>query len=84
MSRVASFLLSFALGALLGLIGCAATLYLSGMLFDAFGIRLYESEYEEYEQQRNFNVFLLVSAVVAGVSGYVCLKMHRNRAVPKK
>lgn len=81
MSRVASFLLSFALGALLGLIGCAATLYLSGMLFDAFGIRLYESE---YEQQRNFNVFLLVSAVVAGVSGYVCLKMHRNRAVPKK
>lgn len=74
-------LASFALGALLGLIFCAAALYLSGMLFEYFGIRLYESE---YDQQRNFNVFVLVSVVVAGVSGLVGLKRHCNRVVPKR
>lgn len=73
-------LASFALGALLGLIGCVAVLYLSGILFDYLGIRLYESE---YDQQRNFNVFVLVSVVVAGVSGLVSLKMYQNRMAPK-
>lgn len=61
----------FLIGALSGLVVCWALVYLSGMMFDYWGIRLYESE---AEQQRNFNVVLLFSAIAFLTGGILATK----------
>lgn len=61
----------FTLGAILGVAVCFFLLYVTGSVLEHFGIRLYESE---LDQQRNFNLFLLASAVSAIVSGYFFAK----------
>lgn len=61
----------FVLGVITGLIVCFTVLYLSGSIFEYFGIRFYESE---SDQQRNFNLFLVVSAICSLISGYFFVK----------
>ncbi len=61
----------FILGAFIGVVSCFLLLYATGSVLEHFGIRLYDSE---LEQQRNFNLFLLVSVVFATVSGYFFAK----------
>ena len=56
----------FLLGVAVGLVACFLTLYLSGTVLEYFGMRMYENE---SDQQRNFNLFLLVSAVLSLCSG---------------
>jgi len=55
----------FVVGAVIGILVCFAALYVSGSVFESFGIRLYESE---ADQQRNFNLFL-VASVISGLAG---------------
>lgn len=57
----------FVFGAIIGVVVCFLLLYLTGSVFEHFGVRLYESE---SDQQRNYNLFLVASAIFAIVSGY--------------
>jgi hypothetical protein len=57
----------FVFGAVIGAVVCFLLLYVTGSALEYFGIRLYESE---SDQQRNFNIFLVASAVSAIASGY--------------
>lgn len=57
----------FLIGALVGIVVCFAILYVSGSVLENFSIQLYESE---SDQQRNFNIFLITSAISALASGY--------------
>ena len=61
----------FVIGAIVGVVVCFLLLYVTGSVLEHFGIRLYESE---SDQQRNFNIFLVASAVSAIVSGYFFAK----------
>ena len=61
----------FVLGAMVGISVCFIVLYLSGSIFEYFGIRFYESE---SDQQRNFNIFLVASTVCSLISGYLFAK----------
>ena len=61
----------FVIGAIVGVVVCFLLLYVTGSVLENFGIRLYESE---SDQQRNFNIFLVASAVSAIVSGYFFAK----------
>lgn len=61
----------FLMGAIVGIAVCFAVLYLSGALSEILGIKLYESE---ADQQRNFNIFLIVSAISMLASGYLFVK----------
>jgi hypothetical protein len=61
----------FILGTIVGLLTCFALLYLSGSIFEYFGLRFYESE---SDQQRNFNVFLVVSIICSLITGYLFAK----------
>ncbi len=63
----------FLVGALVGVAVCWALVYLSGMMFEYLGVRLYESE---AEQQRNFNVVLLLSAIAFLVGGVLATKKY--------
>lgn len=58
----------FVLGAIIGVAACFLLLYVTGSVLEYFGIQLYESE---SDQQRNFNIFLVASAVSAIVGGYL-------------
>jgi hypothetical protein len=58
----------FVRGAIIGAVVCFLLLYVTGSALEYFGIRLYDSE---LDQQRNFNIFLAVSAVSAIISGYL-------------
>lgn len=55
----------FLLGTAVGLAICILLVYLSGIILEYMGIQLYESE---ADQQRNFNIVLVV-AVIASVFG---------------
>ncbi len=63
----------FILGAILGVVACFLLLYATGSILDFLGISLYKSE---MEQQRNFNIFLVVSAISAIISGYIFTKKY--------
>ena len=63
----------FLLGAVVGLVICFMVVYLSGVVLEYLGIRLYESE---ADQQRNFNVFLLVSAIASTIGGLLVAKKY--------
>lgn len=59
-----------ALGCLAGILLAAVLVYLSGMAVEALGIKIYDSE---FDQQRNFNLalaFTLVVAVLGAWLGY--------------
>ena len=69
-----------ALGALLGLCATAASVYFAGVVIDAFGFTLYQSE---ADQQRNFNVVVLlvvVFAVLGAWLGYRRAKHVQDRS----
>ncbi len=61
----------FFLGIIVGLIISFALVYLSGTLFEYFNIQLYESE---SEQQRNFNIFLVISMMFSFLAGLLFVK----------
>jgi hypothetical protein len=61
----------FLIGAVLGFLVCLTAVYFSGVVLEHFGIRLYASE---ADQQRNLNVFLIVSAIVSVLSGLLLAK----------
>jgi H+/Cl- antiporter ClcA len=66
------------LGALIGLCVTAAFVYFAGLVVDALGVTLYHSE---ADQQRNFNVALVivaVSAVLGAWLGYRRAKKPRQ------
>lgn len=67
MKKVAFFII----GATVGLIICFIFTYLSGFLFEYLGVQLYESE---SGQQRNFNIFLLVSIFSSLFCGVLFVK----------
>jgi len=66
-------IIRFIVGAIIGIVLCFVLFYISGYVFEALGINLYESE---SEQQRNFNIFLVLSLVFALVGGYVLSKKN--------
>lgn len=61
----------FFLGAMVGLIICFVVVYLSGTLFEYFGVQLYRSE---SDQQRNFNIFIVVSVASSLLAGLLLVK----------
>jgi len=61
----------FLLGAVLGLMVSVLVLYVSGMALEYFAFRLYENE---FDQQRNFNLFLAFGAIVSLCSGVFCAR----------
>jgi hypothetical protein len=61
----------FIIGAFIGIVVCVAALYVSGLILESLGIQLYESE---SDQQRNFNIFLVLSSISALASGYFFAK----------
>ncbi len=61
----------FFLGMIVGLIISFALVYLSGTLFEYFSIQFYGSE---SDQQRNFNIFLLVSVMFSFLGGWLFVK----------
>ena len=61
----------FVAGALVAMLACFAIFYLSGVVLDAVRINLYVSE---TDQQRNFNVFLVTSAVCGIVGGFLLVR----------
>ena len=61
----------FFLGVVVGLIISFVLVYLSGTLFEYFDIQLYGSE---SDQQRNFNIFLVVSVIFSFLSGLLFIK----------
>ncbi len=66
----------FLVGAFVGLILCFIALYFSGVMFEYWGIQLYNSE---SDQQRNFNIFLVVSIIVSFLTGLFFLKKMPNK-----
>lgn len=63
----------FFVGALVGVVVCWALVYLSGLVFEYMGVRLYESE---ADQQRNFNLVLLFSAMAFLAGGVFATKKY--------
>jgi len=61
----------FLIGAVVGLVACFILIYISGMLFEYLGVQLYDSE---ADQQRNFNIYLVVSAISSLVVGILFAK----------
>lgn len=61
----------FLIGVVVGLVSCFFIIYLSGVLLEYLGIQLYESE---VDQQRNFNMFLVISAIASIVGGLLFVK----------
>lgn len=70
----------FFVGALIGVAVCWALVFLSGLVFEYLGVRLYESE---AQQQRNFNVVLLFSAIAFLAGGVVAMKKYSKKNYPK-
>lgn len=68
------------LGALAGLAGIVLSIYVFSMLVHASGVVLYRSE---ADQQRNFNVALLLTVgftLVGGWVGYIVAKRKQHHA----
>ena len=61
----------FTLGAFVGLIISIAILYTSGYILESLDMLLYESE---ADQQRNFNIFLVVSVLISIIGGVLFVK----------
>jgi hypothetical protein len=61
----------FIVGAMIGMVVCFFVLYAIGFVFEYFDIRFYESE---SDPQRNFNVFIIISAVFSILIGYFFTK----------
>ncbi len=72
MKKVALFLL----GTVAGFSFCFVLVYLSGMLVEHFGWVLYESE---ADQQRNFNIVMVLLASVALFGGWLCVRRFGTR-----
>ncbi|MCF6363369.1 MAG: hypothetical protein L3J88_08510 [Gammaproteobacteria bacterium] len=68
----------FFLGMIVGLIISFALVYLSGTLVEYFNIQLYESE---SEQQRNFNIFLVISMMFSFLAGLLFVKKFLWRRI---
>jgi len=64
-------ILFFILGVIVGGITSFMLIYASGFLIESLGMILYESE---ADQQRNFNYFIIFSAIFAIGGGRVFLK----------
>lgn len=62
---------SFLIGAIIGFLACFFVIYIAGSIFEYSGIRLYESE---FDQQRNFNLFIVASAVSALIGGFYFMR----------
>lgn len=63
--------LVFFTGGILGIIVSFLLLYLTGLGLENWGIQLYSSE---SDQQRNFNIFVVVCLLMSLVSGTVAVK----------
>lgn len=61
----------FIIGFCFGTFVCVMLMFILSMLLGQFSIQLYESE---YHQQRNFNLFLVVSLIFGLVGGVFSLK----------
>jgi hypothetical protein len=61
----------FIIGMILGAMACFSLFYLSGLLLEIFGITLYESE---AGQQRNFNIFIILSAIFSIGGGWLLVR----------
>lgn len=66
----------FFIGSTLGLVVSVVLLFMSGYMLEYFNIQLYESE---YDQQKNFNIFLLVSLIISLLSGMFAVKKSNKK-----
>ena len=66
----------FIAGFFVGLTVCFIVLYGSGVIFEYMGIQFYSSE---SDQQRNFNIFLVISAIVSFLTGLFFVKKLPNK-----
>ncbi len=64
-------LLFFLAGAVAGMLISFCLAYASGYILENIGIILYESE---SDQQRNFNIFIILSLAVSLISGWLSVK----------
>ena len=65
-------ILKFILGFVVGVIIAFAITYAFGLSLEALGISLYDSE---SDQQRNFNIYVIFSLLVAAIVGYFATKI---------
>lgn len=67
MRKITIFFLGFCVGILI----CVMLMFAFGILMSQFSIQLYGSE---FEQQRNFNFFVIISLIMGLISGAFTLK----------
>ena len=70
--------LKFIIGFVLGSIALFVLIYIAGFTLDAAGITLFDSE---DDQQRNFNIIMILWLVVAFASGGLTIKIG-NKTKP--
>jgi uncharacterized membrane protein len=63
--------LFFLAGAVVGILVSFCLAYASGYILENMGVMLYESE---SDQQRNFNIFIVLSLVVSLIFGWLSVK----------
>jgi hypothetical protein len=66
----------FFIGSFLGLVVSIVLLFMSGYILEYFNIQLYQSE---YDQQKNFNIFLLLSLIISLLSGLFSVKKSNKK-----
>lgn len=64
-------------GAIIGLFGMVASLYLVGVLVESLGLIMYRSE---ADQQRNFNIAMIAVMSAACVGGWLGYRLAKRRA----
>jgi len=68
-------LLKFILGFIVGSFIAFLLVYALGFALETMNISLYESE---SDQQRNFNIFIVISLIIAVISGYFATKISKK------
>lgn len=69
-------LLFFIMGFLSGMLLSFCLIYLSGYILENFGVITYESE---SDQQRNFNIFIISSALISFICGCLSVKLSLTK-----
>ncbi len=73
--------LYFLLGAIVGILVSFCLAYVSGYVFENMGLILYGSE---SDQQRNFNIFIVISLVLSLVFGWLSVKLCLTKSSSRR
>ena len=79
MIKTIKTIIKFILGFIGGCIAAYLLTYAFGMIMNMVGVQLFDSE---SDQQRNFNIFLIFTLLVAVVTGYLATRIKEKGVRP--